>query len=140
MPNSKGVRVRPVILLVDDHDDAREMYCEYLEYQGFTCLTAADGEDALQIVRERLPDLVLLEASLPGRDGWDVTKIIKGDPMLRSTWVVWLTSEVFEEHRERALHAGADAFIAKPIVPDELGRIVRRLLKARAAGQADLIQ
>ena len=109
------------------------MYCTYLVHTGYDCLSAADGDEAMRIVRERLPDLVLLEASLPGRDGWQVTKSIKDDPLLRSTWVAWLTSEVFHEHRLRATDVGADAFIAKPVVPDELGRIVRRLLKARSA-------
>ena len=107
------------------------MYCTYFTYIGYDCIGAAAGEDALRILHERLPDLVLLEESTPGIDGWQLLKTIKSDPALRPlVKVVLLTTDVFEAPRQRAEHMGADGFAAKPVHNDDLARLVRRVLKA----------
>lgn len=126
---------RQLILVVDGNEDVREMYCAFFAYKGYDCIGAGNGDDALRLVHERVPDLVLLEESLPGLDGWQLLTEIRRNPLLRSTRVVMLTSDVFEAPRQRAEYLGADGFATKPVLPDELARLVRRVLKVNPGGQ-----
>ena len=119
----------PLILVVDDNVDAREMYCLYLQHEGFTCIEARDGSEALRLVRERRPVLVLMDATMPVMDGWRAVEEIRTDPELKTTPVIMLTAHAFDEHRRRAQDVGADAFLAKPVLPDDLARVVRQMLK-----------
>ena len=117
--------------MVDDNLDAREMYCTYLEHDGFRCLEAANGEDAVRIAREERPSLILMDATMPGMDGWMAAELLKADPELHTTPVVMLTAHAFDEHRQRAQDIGTDGFLAKPVLPDELARAVRQILDSR---------
>lgn len=119
----------PLILVVDDNLDAREMYCMYLRHEGFECIEAADGAEALRLAREHRPVVVLMDATMPGVDGWQAIEQLRSEPDLRGTAVVMLTAHAFEEHRQRAEAIGADAFLAKPVLPDELARQIRQLLR-----------
>jgi DNA-binding response OmpR family regulator len=121
-----------VVLVVDGNQDVREMYCTYFTYVGYECIGAATGDEALRSLHERVPDLVLLEESLPGMDGWQLLKMIRTDAKLRSVRVVVLTADVFEAPRQRAADMGADGFAAKPVLMDDLAALVRRLLKPTA--------
>jgi CheY-like chemotaxis protein len=125
-----GARERPVILVVDSNDDVREMYCAFFTFKGYECIAAATGDEAMKLLLERVPDLVLLEESVRGIDGWRVLQTIRANPLLRSIQVVMLTADVFEMPRERAEHLGADGFAAKPVLVEDLARLVRRLLKS----------
>lgn len=118
-----------MILVVDDNLDAREMYCLYLQHDGFACAEARDGAEALQVARERSPVLVLMDATMPGMDGWQAVEEIRADPVLKTTPVIMLTAHAFDEHRRRAQDVGADAFLAKPVLPDDLARVVRQILR-----------
>jgi CheY-like chemotaxis protein len=119
----------PLILVVDDNLDAREMYCMYLRHEGFECIEAADGAEALRLAREHRPVVVLMDATMPGVDGWQAIEQLRAEPDLRGIAVVMLTAHAFEEHRRRAAAVGADAFLAKPVLPDELARQIRQLLR-----------
>lgn len=119
----------PLILVVDDNLDAREMYCMYLRHEGFECIEAADGAEALRLARERLPVVVLMDATMPGLDGWQAIEQLRAEPELQGIAVVMLTAHAFEEHRRRAAEVGADAFLAKPVLPDDLARQIRELLR-----------
>jgi CheY-like chemotaxis protein len=119
----------PLILVVDDNLDAREMYCMYLRHEGFECLEAADGAEALRLAREHLPVVVLMDATMPGLDGWQAIEQLRAEPDLQGIAVVMLTAHAFEEHRRRAATVGADAFLAKPVLPDDLARQIRELLR-----------
>ena len=101
----------------------------YLQYEGFDCLEAANGIEALQMVRERRPSVVLMDATMPGMDGWQATEQIRADPSLKGIPVVMLTAHAFDEHRNRAQQVGADAFLAKPVLPDDLARAVKQVLR-----------
>ena len=116
------------ILLVEDVADTREMYAEYLRHCGFSVTTATNGAEALDAAREHAPDLILMDASMPGLDGWTATKLLKGDPATRDVPILILTAHVFAEHRSRAEEVGADGFIGKPCMPDELAREVSAAL------------
>ena len=130
MPSQPDRDVKPpLILVVDDNLDAREMYCMYLRHEGFECLEAKDGAEALTLARDYRPVLVLMDATMPGVDGWQAIQQLRSDPALRGIAVVMLTAHAFDEHRRRAEAVGADAFLAKPVLPDELARQIRQLLR-----------
>jgi len=125
----KGTR----ILLVDDFEDAREMYMTYLEFDGFEVMTASTAVEAIEVAGREKPDLILMDAGLPGMTGWEAIAALKADEHTRMIPVLMLTGHVLRESQERAAEAGADGFIPKPCLPDELSREIRHALKARAA-------
>ena len=108
------------ILLVEDYDDAREMYRDYLEFSGFAVHTARDGHEALEKARSVMPDLILMDLSMPGLDGWEATRRLKADPATSSLVVVALSAHALAAEGERARQAGCDGFIAKPCLPHDL--------------------
>ena len=110
----------PLILLVEDFDDAREMYREFLEFSGFRVVTARDGREALDHAREADPDLILMDLSLPGLDGWEATRILKSDAATSHLTIVALSAHALAADGDRARAAGCDGFIAKPCLPADL--------------------
>jgi two-component system, cell cycle response regulator DivK len=125
----------PLVLLVEDFVDAREMYRDYLEFSGFRVETAGDGREAIDKARACRPDLVLMDLSLPGIDGWEATRILKEDPDTRDMPIVALSAHAMAPEGQRASDAGCDGFIAKPCLPHELVAEITRFLSA--AGTAD---
>jgi two-component system cell cycle response regulator DivK len=119
---------RPLILLVDDNLDARTMYGFCLEFEGFAYMTARDGQEAIARIRDRRPALILMDAAMPGMDGWEATRRIKADAGTRDIPLYMLTAHAFAEDRRRAVEVGADGFLTKPILPDALVREIRRAL------------
>jgi two-component system cell cycle response regulator DivK len=119
---------RPLVLVVDDYQDAREMYAEYLAYSGFRVAEASNGLEALEKAFELRPDVILMDLSLPGMDGWAATRRLKTDERTRSIPVVALTGHALAGASESARQAGCDAFVTKPCLPDELVVQVRRML------------
>lgn len=126
---ARGDGKPPLILVVDDNLDAREMYCMYLRHEGFECIEAEDGAAAIELARRHQPVLVLMDATMPGVDGWQAVQQLRAEPDLRETAFVMLTAHAFDEHRRRAEAIGADGFLAKPVLPDELARHIRQLLR-----------
>lgn len=121
------------VLIVDDEQHTRlliEQTLEELADAGVELLTAADGEEALDVVRNQRPDLVFLDVMLPRRNGYDVCRAIKEDTTLRATYVVMLTAEGQVQDREQGLEVGADRFMTKPFDPDELLDTARSVLGA----------
>jgi two-component system, cell cycle response regulator DivK len=118
----------PHVLVVDDYDDAREMYAEYLEFLGYQVRTARDGQEALQYARKYHPDVILMDLSLPVLSGWEATRQLKEDESTRDIAVMALTGHVLPMHSEKALEAGCDAFVAKPALPDKVADQIRALL------------
>jgi two-component system, cell cycle response regulator DivK len=117
------------VLVVDDYDDAREMYSEYLEFLGYEVHTARNGQEALDVAREALPDIILMDLSLPVLSGWEATRQLKEDARTRDIPVMALTGHVLPKHSERAREVGCDAFLAKPALPDKVAEQIRALLK-----------
>jgi two-component system cell cycle response regulator DivK len=118
-----------LILLVDDFDDAREMYTESLTFYGYRVAAAGDAVTAIEIAVEQQPDLILMDAALPGMSGWDATRALKADARTRDIPLLMLTGHVLTESKERAANAGADGLIPKPCLPDELAREIEAVLK-----------
>ena len=119
----------PLILIVDDNLDAREMYGMYLQHEGFRWAEAVNGHDAITQTRVEKPSLILMDATMPRMDGWEAVRILKQDAVTKNIPLIMLTAHAFQEHRERAAAAGADGFLAKPVLPDQLAAEIRRVLR-----------
>lgn len=118
------------ILVVDDDADSLEIVRTYLESRGYHVATAADGKEALAMLEETRPDLVLLDVMMPGIDGWEVARTIKDHPEFSDIRVVMLTARSDFTDKQRGLRAGADDYIVKPMRLEDLGRKVERNLEA----------
>ncbi|MGH7449422.1 MAG: response regulator transcription factor [Longimicrobiales bacterium] len=119
------------VLVVDDDPNALDIVRTFLEAKGYKVATAKDGTEALSLLEEVRPELVLLDVMMPGMDGWEVARIIKNHPRLGRTRVVMLTARSDFADKHEGLRAGADDYIVKPIQLRELGERVERNLKAR---------
>jgi CheY-like chemotaxis protein len=124
----------PLILVVDDYQDAREMYAEYLQYSGFRVAEAKNGNEAVTQARSLRPDLILMDLSLPGMDGWEATRVLKADEDTKDIPIVALTGHALAGASEGARKAGCDSFVTKPCLPDDLVVEVRRMLNAVKQG------
>ena len=127
-PLAKGRPTRPCVLLVDDYPDARLMYTEYLRYSGFDVVEAANGIEALRHALESMPDIILMDLSLPVMDGWEATRRLKADPRTTRIPVVAFTGHALAGTSDGARQAGCDAFVTKPCLPEELVQEIRRVL------------
>jgi two-component system, cell cycle response regulator DivK len=121
----------PLILVVEDFDDAREMYRDYLEFSSFRVETACNGREAIDKARAFGPDLILMDLSLPGIDGWEATRILKADPETRHLIIVALSAHALAAEGQRARDAGCDGFIAKPCLPPDLVAQISGYLKTQ---------
>ncbi len=120
----------PLVLLVDDFQDNREMYAMYLEHAGMQVAEAGNGHEALDQAFRLLPDLIVMDLSLPGIDGWEATRRLKADERTKKIPVVALTSHALEGYSEGARAAGCDAFVTKPCLPEQLLSEIRKVLAA----------
>ena len=127
-PASTTEREQPLVLVVEDYQDAREMYAAYLQFSGFEVAEAGNGIEAIDKTHELMPDIVLMDLALPRMDGWEATKRLKNDPRTRHIPIVALTGHALAGHAEGAREAGCDAFVTKPCLPDALVTEIRRLL------------
>jgi two-component system cell cycle response regulator DivK len=118
----------PLILVVDDFLDNRQMYAEYLLFSGLRVEEAEDGHEALAKAFAMLPDLIVMDLSLPGIDGWEATRRLKADPRTKRIPVIALTGHALAGHSKGAMDAGCDAFITKPCLPERLLEEVRKTL------------
>jgi DNA-binding response OmpR family regulator len=121
----------PAVLIVDDEHHIRlliEQTLEELEDDGVELLTAADGEEALDVVRNHQPALVFLDVMMPKRNGYEVCRTIKQDWGMAGTTVILLTAKGQADDRSEGLAAGADDYITKPFDPDELLARARTVL------------
>jgi two-component system alkaline phosphatase synthesis response regulator PhoP len=127
------------ILFVDDEPRIVALARDYLEHAGFAVIGAGDGPAALEAIRRRQPDLVVLDLGLPGLDGLDVTRTIRRDSALP---IVILTARSDELDTLLGLELGADDYLTKPFSPRELVARVRAVLRRseRAPGPADMIR
>jgi two-component system, cell cycle response regulator DivK len=122
-----------LVLVVDDYQDARELYAEYFVFSGFRVAEASNGAEAVEKALELAPDVILMDLSLPGMDGWEATRRLKANGQTKHIPVVALTSHALAGFSDGAKKAGCDAFVTKPCLPDRLVEEVQRLL-ARAPG------
>jgi DNA-binding response OmpR family regulator len=117
------------VLVVDDEPKIVQLARDYLEHAGFGVLTAADGRSALQQVRSRRPDLIVLDLGLPEVDGLDVARDVRRDASIANTPIVMLTARDDEVDKLLGLELGADDYITKPFSPRELVARIRAVLR-----------
>jgi len=128
---SGGDRRQPLVLIVEDQSDLRQLYAQHLAISGFDVIEAADGAEAIDHAASRLPDVVLMDLSLPILDGWEATRRLKADARTSHIPVVALTAHDGSGELERATSAGCDWFVPKPCPPAALITELRRVLATR---------
>jgi two-component system, cell cycle response regulator DivK len=120
----------PRILLVEDNEMNRDMLSRRLERKGYQVLLGVDGERGVEIARAEMPDLVLMDMSLPVLDGWEATRRLKAAPDTRHIPVIALTAHAMSGDHGKALDAGCDDYDTKPI---ELPRLLAKIVRCWAA-------
>jgi two-component system alkaline phosphatase synthesis response regulator PhoP len=121
--------VQQRVLVVDDDREIVRLVRTYLERNDYEVLVAYDGETALHILRRERPDLMLLDLMLPGRDGLDVTRVVRGDEGLAAMPIIMLTARVEDHDKIVGLELGADDYVSKPFNPAEVVARVRAVLR-----------
>ena len=116
------------ILIVEDNPQNRYLVSFLLEQQGYELITAEDGAEALEMLETDAPDLILMDMQLPKIDGYEATRRIKANERLRDIPLVALTAHSMRRDEQRAIDAGCDEFVTKPVDADGLLALVGRLL------------
>lgn len=112
------------ILLVEDNEMNRDMLSRRLTRNGFEVVVAVNGQEGVDLARAELPDLILMDMSLPVLDGWEATRRVKADPATAKIPVIALTAHAMAQDREEAMAAGCDDFDTKPV---ELPRLLEKI-------------
>ena len=116
------------VLYVEDNRENRLLVRRVLEAEQFTVLEADSAAQALQVLIDHLPDLILMDINLPETDGYTLTSRLRQDPRLHRVPIIAMTANVMKGDRERTLEAGCDAYIQKPIDVDTLAAQLRRYI------------
>jgi len=128
------------ILVVDDDKEVVRLMRAYLEQAGYEVLVAYDGETAVHNLRREKPDLMLLDLMLPDRDGWDITRLVRGDPAMAHIPIIMLTARVEDTDKIIGLEIGADDYVTKPYNPREVVARVRARLRSQGARQPQMLR
>ena len=130
----------PTVMVVDDSVTVRKVTGRFLEREGFRVITAKDGVDAMRVLQDNTPDVMLLDIEMPRMDGFEVARLVRSTQRLRNLPIIMITSRTGEKHRDRALAMGVDHYLGKPYQEEVLMAAVRDMLgrggPRRDAGQA----
>ena len=124
---------RTFALVVDDSITVRRVTQRLLERNGMRVLTAKDGVDAVSLLQDNLPDIILLDIEMPRMDGYEVAAHVRSDPRLKDIPIVMITSRVSEKHRARAIELGVDDYLGKPYQESQLLDAIEPLVNRRGA-------
>jgi two-component system, cell cycle response regulator DivK len=116
------------VLLVEDNEDNLVVYRTILEHVGFIVVEARDGEEGVSRARSAHPDIILMDISIPKLDGWAATEQLKADSATASIPIIALTAHALEEDRLKALRAGCDGYLAKPVEPRRVVQEVEKFI------------
>jgi chemosensory pili system protein ChpA (sensor histidine kinase/response regulator) len=119
------VSTQPLVMIVDDSLTVRKITSRLLTRAGFAVSTARDGVDALQVLAEQVPDVILLDIEMPRMDGFEFAKTIRGDPKYQGIPIIMITSRTADKHRNRAAELEVDLYLGKPYQEDELLKHLR---------------
>ena len=125
-----GNRTGRKILMVEDDADNRNVYKLILQHRGFEVIEAVTGSEGLDLARSDLPDLILMDISLPGVNGWEVAKLLKAEERTRSIPILILTAHGLAADRALAAELGCEGFLVKPIAPSRIVEEVSLRLKS----------
>jgi two-component system, cell cycle response regulator DivK len=126
----------PLILIVDDYDDALDIYGSYLTFKGYRTVAATSGEEAVAAARAYRPDVILMDLRMAGMTGTDAMRTLRGDEDFSSVPIAALTAHALDDETRQALADGFDAVIAKPCLPQDLVDHVERLLTSQRPSAA----
>lgn len=129
----------PICLVVEDDADTREGYAEFLRLSGFEVLTASAGAEMRTAIDSLVPDVIVMDLWLPQVDGYALIGELKGNPRTESVPILVVSASVRDSDKERARHAGADAFVGKPCTPAHIVGELTALLAARRQGASTLL-
>ncbi len=132
----KGPVPEEHILIVDDDREIVRLLRSYLQRERYAVSVAYDGESALHALRRESPQLMLLDLMLPDKDGWEITRTVRGDEQLADTLIIMLTARVEDMDKIIGLELGADDYVTKPFNPREVVARVRALLRRTQRGTA----
>ena len=135
---SQNGPTRPLVLVVDDHDDTRELYVHSLALFGFEAIGAADGQQACRRAWESRPDIVVTDLTLRDGDGWQLIQDLQRDARTRDIPVVLVTGHAAASLRERAEREGCAGFFVKPCLPDALATELRNVLARTIVDDGDV--
>jgi two-component system cell cycle response regulator DivK len=121
------------VLLVEDNEDNRVVYATILQFYGYTVIEAVDGDEGVRLARERHPDIILMDISIPVLDGWQATLCLKADETTRDIPVVALTAHAMPEDREKSRRVGFDGYLSKPCEPRRVLEEVQRFVGSAEA-------
>ena len=124
----------PKILIVEDNEMNRDMLSRRLQRKGYEVAIAVDGQQGVEMAQTGMPDLILMDMSLPVLDGWDATRQLKANETTRSIPVIALTAHAMAGDRDKALDAGCDDYDTKPIEMPRLLEKIEAHLKKKAGG------
>jgi CheY-like chemotaxis protein len=110
----------PLVMIVDDHEDSRELYIAYVRRCGVQAVGAEDGLNALTIARKLRPCVVVMDLAMPALDGFAATRLLKRDEATREISIIALTGHSERHFRDLAIAAGVDRFVTKPCLPEDL--------------------
>jgi CheY-like chemotaxis protein len=120
--------MKKVVLIVEDDLKSLKLFRDLLQASGYTILEATNGKKAIELAREKKPDLILMDIQMPVMDGFEATKILKADAETRNIPIIVLTSYAMKEDDEKIREAGCDAYISKPIDTKEFLKKVAEYL------------
>jgi two-component system, cell cycle response regulator DivK len=119
---------RPLVLLVDDNADMRQLYSVYLEHEGLETEQAAHGFEAFDKALKRRPDAIVMDLLMPKLDGWETVRLLRNRPATHDVPIVALTGDDQLEHLKLARNAGCTAVLKKPCLPEDLHALLVKLL------------
>jgi len=122
------------ILIAEDERDIRDLIAFTLRFAGYEVLTANNGDEAVQMTKKELPDLVLTDVRMPKMTGYEACRLIKADPVTQHIPVVFLSAKGQDAEVQTGLDSGGDEYLLKPFAPDELTRKVAEILSRAQAG------
>jgi two-component system, cell cycle response regulator DivK len=120
----------PLVLVVDDSADCRNLYREYLEFCGFRVVTAGDGQEGLDAAHATDPDVILMDLYMPRMNGWEAIRRLRADPATANISIVAISAHVGTGPL-RARNAGADVCLPKPCFPPQVASVVRAMVSSR---------
>ena len=120
--------IAPLVLVVDDSEDNREVYAQYLRISGFRVEMAEDGVEAVEKASSLRPDVIVMDLAMPRLDGWEAARRIKAAPATSRIPIIALTGNADSESKRRTQEAGCSGYLTKPCLPDVLVSEIRRLL------------
>lgn len=119
---------KKTVLLVEDNEDNLVVYRTILEHVGYQVIEARDGEEGVHRARSEEPDIILMDISIPKIDGWEATERLKADGVTSRIPIVALTAHALEEDRAKAMRAGCDGYLAKPVEPRRVVQEVEKFI------------